>query len=300
MGDAAVTLHMGRFDDDEAGARVRQHAEMGDVPVGGAAVDCAVLAHGRDDNAIFQFDATEADRRKQGAGHARGTCVRREPAVRIYRPMPPPQAVCHAEGPCGRSPLPEAIAPSRLLDNAEVLTLNAGQRCTKVEPHGTPTPHWGFFVSCGDRRHHRTRPAGRLGSPRSRRIGLARLERDRRREPKDFRTAAHEDRELAGGIAVPQRRREARWAKSRRTTSLIAARNPQVKQSRTRHRSAWYTNSSMRALAAAARQSQPIVGTTRCCLTIPSRSKNTRRFAKQPYFLSAISAANADASASQL
>ena len=71
MGDAAVALHMGRLDDDEAGARVRQHAEMGDVPVGGAAVDRAVLAHRRDDDAIFQFDATEADRRKQGAGHVR-------------------------------------------------------------------------------------------------------------------------------------------------------------------------------------------------------------------------------------
>ncbi len=73
VGDAAVALHMGRLDDDKAGARIRQHAEMGDVPVGGAAVDSRVLAHRRDHDAIFEFDATEADRRKQGAGHVRGT-----------------------------------------------------------------------------------------------------------------------------------------------------------------------------------------------------------------------------------
>ncbi len=34
---------------------------------------------------------------------------------------------------------------------------------------------------------------------------LARLERDRRRKPKDFRAASHEDRELAEPVELPQR-----------------------------------------------------------------------------------------------
>ncbi len=69
MGDAAVALHMGRLDNDEAGARIRQHAEMGKVPIGGATINGAVLAHGRHDDAIFEFDAAEPDWRKQDAWH---------------------------------------------------------------------------------------------------------------------------------------------------------------------------------------------------------------------------------------
>ena len=69
MGDAAVALHMGRLDNDEAGARVRQHAEMGKVPIGGATINGAVLAHGGHDDAILEFDAAEPDWRKQDAWH---------------------------------------------------------------------------------------------------------------------------------------------------------------------------------------------------------------------------------------
>ena len=69
VGDAAVALHMGRLDDDEARARVSQHAEMGNVPVGGTAIDSAVLAHRGHDDAIIQLDAAELDRREQDACH---------------------------------------------------------------------------------------------------------------------------------------------------------------------------------------------------------------------------------------
>ncbi len=69
MGDAAVALHMGRLDNDEAGAGIRQHAKVSDVPVGRATVDGAVLTHRRHDDAVVQFDAAEPDRRKQGAVH---------------------------------------------------------------------------------------------------------------------------------------------------------------------------------------------------------------------------------------
>jgi len=75
MGDTAMTLHMGRLDNDKAGARIRQHAKMGQVPIGGATVDGAVLAHGGDDDAIVQFDTAEPDWRKQDAGQAMMTRV---------------------------------------------------------------------------------------------------------------------------------------------------------------------------------------------------------------------------------
>ena len=52
MGNAALALDMGRFDDEQAGAGIRQHAEMGHVPVVGNAVIGAVLAHRRDHDAI--------------------------------------------------------------------------------------------------------------------------------------------------------------------------------------------------------------------------------------------------------
>ena len=52
MGDAAAALDMRRFDDHEARAGIGQHAEMGEMPVGGGAVIGAVLAHRRDDDAV--------------------------------------------------------------------------------------------------------------------------------------------------------------------------------------------------------------------------------------------------------
>src|SRR5215468_10175420 len=97
VGDAAVTLHMRRLDHDEAGARIRQHPDMGKVPIGGATVDGAVLAHGRNDDAIVQLDAAEPDRRKQGTGHE-GETIYREGAngsdISIDAGL---QVACHAE-----------------------------------------------------------------------------------------------------------------------------------------------------------------------------------------------------------
>ena len=52
MGDAAMAFDMGRLDHEEAGARGGQHAEMRQVPIRGATIDRAVLAHGRDDDAV--------------------------------------------------------------------------------------------------------------------------------------------------------------------------------------------------------------------------------------------------------
>ena len=69
MGDAAMALHMGRLHDQQPGARISQHAEMGQVPVARAAVIGAVLAHRRDRDAIVQREAGKLDRREQLAGH---------------------------------------------------------------------------------------------------------------------------------------------------------------------------------------------------------------------------------------
>jgi hypothetical protein len=73
MGDAARAFDMGGLDNQEAGARGRQHAEMRQVPIGGAAIDRTVLAHRRHDNAIDQCNAGELQRREQGTWHGRKT-----------------------------------------------------------------------------------------------------------------------------------------------------------------------------------------------------------------------------------
>ena len=69
VSDAPVALHMGRLHDEQAGAGIGEHAEMGHVPVVRAAVIGAVLAHRRDDDAIVEFDAGKFDGREQRGGH---------------------------------------------------------------------------------------------------------------------------------------------------------------------------------------------------------------------------------------
>ena len=64
MGDPAMALDMGRLDDEQAGPRVRQHAKVGQVPVGGAAVDRAVLAHRRNRDTVVQGEPGELERRE--------------------------------------------------------------------------------------------------------------------------------------------------------------------------------------------------------------------------------------------
>ena len=59
VGDAAETLDMGCFDDDQPGAGISQHAEVCHVPIGGNAVIRAVLAHRRDDNAVCEVEISK-------------------------------------------------------------------------------------------------------------------------------------------------------------------------------------------------------------------------------------------------
>ena len=56
MGDAAAPLDMGGLDDQQAGAGIRQHAEMGHVPIVADAVVGAVLAHRRHHDAVRQSE----------------------------------------------------------------------------------------------------------------------------------------------------------------------------------------------------------------------------------------------------
>ena len=72
VADTAVPFHIGHLGNHEAGAGIGQHAEMGDVPVGGNAVIGAVLAHRRNDDAVGEFKIGEPDRRKQGTRHVTG------------------------------------------------------------------------------------------------------------------------------------------------------------------------------------------------------------------------------------
>ena len=69
MGDAAVARDVGRLHHDQRRAAIGQHAEMHQVPVVGAAVVGAVLAHGRDDDAVGEFDTGQPIGREKGAAH---------------------------------------------------------------------------------------------------------------------------------------------------------------------------------------------------------------------------------------
>ena len=69
VADAATPLHVAHLRHHQPGAGIRQHAEMGHVPVGGDAVIGAVLAHRRDHDAVRKLEVGEPDRREQGAGH---------------------------------------------------------------------------------------------------------------------------------------------------------------------------------------------------------------------------------------
>ena len=69
MGDAAVPLDMGRFEHEQAGTGIRQHAQMGHVPVITDAVIGAVLAHRRHHDAVRQREIGKLDRREQSTRH---------------------------------------------------------------------------------------------------------------------------------------------------------------------------------------------------------------------------------------
>jgi len=70
MGDPPRALHRRRLDHQEPRAGDREAAEMHPVPVGGAAVIGAVLAHRRDDDAIRQGEAAQGNRCEELARHA--------------------------------------------------------------------------------------------------------------------------------------------------------------------------------------------------------------------------------------
>ena len=64
-GDAAFGTDGGGFGDDGACATDGAAAEMDEVPVVGVAVDGAVLAHGRDDDAVGEGEAALLERREE-------------------------------------------------------------------------------------------------------------------------------------------------------------------------------------------------------------------------------------------
>ena len=67
--DPAAPLDMGRFDDQQPGAGIRQHAEMGHVPVVADAVVGAVLAHRRHHDAVRKREFGKFYGREQSARH---------------------------------------------------------------------------------------------------------------------------------------------------------------------------------------------------------------------------------------
>ena len=69
MGDAAVPFNVGGLHDNKGSAGMRQHAEVHEMPVIGAAIVGRILAHRRDDDAVGKFEARHTKRREQGTGH---------------------------------------------------------------------------------------------------------------------------------------------------------------------------------------------------------------------------------------
>ena len=59
--DAALGGDAGHLGVDEAGAALGALAEVDEVPVGGDAVDGLVLGHGRDDDAVLELEAAQAE-----------------------------------------------------------------------------------------------------------------------------------------------------------------------------------------------------------------------------------------------
>jgi hypothetical protein len=69
MRDAAMTFDVGCLHDHQGGARVRQHAEVHEVPIVGTAIVGRILAHRRDHDAVGKFETRQAKGREQGTGH---------------------------------------------------------------------------------------------------------------------------------------------------------------------------------------------------------------------------------------
>src|SRR5579872_2845081 len=66
-GDAAASLHRGRFHDDQAGAAGCATAQVNQMPVVGEAIDARILAHGRAGDAVAEGEIAQAQRREEHA-----------------------------------------------------------------------------------------------------------------------------------------------------------------------------------------------------------------------------------------
>jgi hypothetical protein len=64
-----MALDVGGLEHQERGPGVRQHAQMGHVPVVGDPVIGAVLAHGRNGDAVGKLEIGKLYRREQGTRH---------------------------------------------------------------------------------------------------------------------------------------------------------------------------------------------------------------------------------------
>ncbi len=64
MADAAAALDTRGLDHEQRCPGIGEHAEMIEVPVGGHAVVGTVLAHGRDDDPVREFEIGKSDGRK--------------------------------------------------------------------------------------------------------------------------------------------------------------------------------------------------------------------------------------------
>ncbi len=76
--DAADRLDVCHLETQQGRARVREHSQVSEVPVGHRAVHGRVLAHRRYHDAVLEREATQPDGFKQGAGHR--MIRRRKPA----------------------------------------------------------------------------------------------------------------------------------------------------------------------------------------------------------------------------
>ena len=65
VGNARFTHHGGRLDRQKRSARESEAAEMNHMPVGHAAINGGVLAHGSDDDAVDELELADACRAKQ-------------------------------------------------------------------------------------------------------------------------------------------------------------------------------------------------------------------------------------------
>ena len=68
-GDAPLGLHAGGLDDHQSGPGYGELAQMHDVPVADRALAGAVLAHGRDDDAVGQLQRAQTERREECRAH---------------------------------------------------------------------------------------------------------------------------------------------------------------------------------------------------------------------------------------